>query len=249
MRFVAVDRDWPDEPGFRSLSAAAERLFWRLMISGDAHGNHRGEVVHIQSMLDMTTAPAKSIEKWIDELVSVGLIVKWNDRARKWLEIVDYDKHQTDRMLEGRPERVAPPVVLSQEVEPMVAAGPASSMLSEGDDRHNADVATVFTYWAEVEERTGGIKGAKLTAGRRKRIAARLSEGYTVEQLCSCVDGYLADPFYLGTKPGSKGTRYTGLDTIILNGERVERGVAMAATIAKQSKTSERFSAYDKVGA
>lgn len=88
-------------------------------------------------------------------------------------------------------------------------------------------VQEVFDRWAAGEERTGGLKGPRLTKGRRDKIRARLKEGYSVDQLKQAVDGYHSSPFHLGTN--DRGGRYTDLTLICRSGEYVEQGIQLAA--------------------
>lgn len=92
------------------------------------------------------------------------------------------------------------------------------------------DIKAVFAHWSTLEARTGGIQSPKLTAPRARRICARLKEGYTVEQLCLSVSGFMSDNFHLGKN--EQKTRYTGLDTLMKSGDKVEAGIKLAGKYA-----------------
>lgn len=62
-----------------------------------------------------------------------------------------------------------------------------------------AEVRSVFAHWVTERCRVVGGKpeALKLTGERRRKIQARLAEGFTAEQLCRSIDGMLATPFNL----------------------------------------------------
>ncbi len=80
-----------------------------------------------------------------------------------------------------------------------------------------ARVREVFEHWTAVR---GGRKGIKLTQDRRRKVAARLREGYTVEDLKEAVDGMMASDFHK-----SKG--FQDLIHACKSGERVDHFRAM----------------------
>jgi hypothetical protein len=98
--------------------------------------------------------------------------------------------------------------------------------LSSKDD----DVANVFEYWCKVERETGGLgappngRRPKLTKDRAAKIRARLSEGYSREDLKMAIAFYARDPHHSGDNDRS--TRFTDLTTTLKNGSKVEAGIA-----------------------
>lgn len=100
-------------------------------------------------------------------------------------------------------------------------------------------VNEVFRHWLKATGRDDGR--TKLTSGRRAKIKTRLGEGYTIEELCSAVDGCLANPWNQGENPRNK--RYDSVDLIFRNGEKVEgymedAGKGRAPTGQKASETT-----------
>lgn len=86
------------------------------------------------------------------------------------------------------------------------------------DDR----VTTVFTYW----QTTMGKPRAQLDAKRKRAIAGRLKDGYTVEQLCKAIDGCKADAFSMGHN--DRQTPYNDVELICRDGSKVDRFIANA---------------------
>lgn len=84
------------------------------------------------------------------------------------------------------------------------------------------DVVTVFDYWKKV---TNHPK-AKLIESRIKRIRKRLGEGFTVQELCQCLDGWKRSQWHQGQNPTQ--TIYDKVDTIFRDGEQVETFMARA---------------------
>lgn len=78
---------------------------------------------------------------------------------------------------------------------------------------------TVFQHWVAVFRKDP--MRTKLNDARRRKIAARLQEGYTVDDLCLAITGATKDDWLMGRDPRSKG--YTDLVTILRDGAQVER--------------------------
>ena len=76
--------------------------------------------------------------------------------------------------------------------------------------------AGVFAYW----KRALGHPDAKFGPERRRKIQARLREGYTPEQLMAAVNGCRASPHHMGVN--DTGTIYDSVELIFRNGEKVE---------------------------
>lgn len=93
---------------------------------------------------------------------------------------------------------------------------PAGDALELGSKLPPGAVQRVFEYHAE---KTG--HGGRLTPEKRKRITARLREGFSVEDLCTAVDGLLLDEWHV-----DKGN--TTVTCTFRNAEKVEKFVALA---------------------
>ena len=238
--------------------APTDQNWWlRALVLGDAYGAIQRKA---------WGAPPSAVDK----LVAAGHVVTDGE----WAWLTDFELTQTEKSLKVRPARCSPlppaekPGLMALSIDDLdarldhaatiehgsamfvvpdhIAAENVVLPLANAKAQREHDIVEVFEYWAKLEAETGGIQGAKLTPGRRSRINARLDEGYTVEQMKAAAHGYLTDDFYLGKKPG-KPKRFTGIDTIFLNGERVEKGEAMAIRLA-HAPAADRFSDYDKVG-
>ena len=59
-----------------------------------------------------------------------------------------------------------------------------------------------------------------------KAIAARMAEGYSVDDLCKAIDGCHRSPFHLGQN--ESGTKHTGLRIVVRDGSQVANFISMA---------------------
>lgn len=113
----------------------------------------------------------------------------------------------------------------------LVDAGPRAACDDDGEVDEvtvdSDDVRAVFDHWLRtcVDARQHGR--TKLTDDRRRKIKARLKEGYTVADLCKAIDGFAADPWHRGEHPQNRTPRL-GLVTLIKNASKVDDGIARA---------------------
>ncbi|MGG8247715.1 replication protein [Klebsiella aerogenes] len=85
------------------------------------------------------------------------------------------------------------------------------------DEPKTDPVRKVFTHWQTEHHHLS----AKLDDKRRKRIKARLAEGFTADELCRAISGAKGDPWLMGKNPSKK--RYDGVETILRDAAQVER--------------------------
>ncbi|UIW10303.1 replication protein O [Flyfo siphovirus Tbat2_3] len=98
----------------------------------------------------------------------------------------------------------------SDEPEDITAEKPTEQQASQ-------DIKTVFSHWqAEHDHPT-----SKLDQKRRKRINARLAEGFSVAELCKAISGAKHDSWLMGKNPSNK--RYDGIETLLRDAAQVEK--------------------------
>jgi hypothetical protein len=88
-----------------SVSAEAERLFWRLVVSADDYGRFdaRTNIVLGQCMSAfLGTVTPEQIEKWMRELERAGLIQLYEVDGRRYLCLTKWDKHQRTRAKDSK---------------------------------------------------------------------------------------------------------------------------------------------------
>lgn len=78
-------------------------------------------------------------------------------------------------------------------------------------------IREIFEYWQQIMDHPQ----SKLIAARERAIAARLREGYTVDQVKSAIDGCKRSPFH--QDQNDAGAVYDDLTLICRNGAKLEQ--------------------------
>jgi hypothetical protein len=106
---------------------------------------------------------------------------------------------------------------------------PKSSSEIRSEDPESAprtreqELRIVFDFWAKEMNHPN----SKLGADRKRRINARMEEGFTVRDLCLAIKGAKSDDWYMGRAPNSN-TSYDGIHNLFLNSERVEKFIELS---------------------
>ncbi|KAB8312958.1 phage replication protein [Erwinia endophytica] len=118
-------------------------------------------------------------------------------------------------------------------------------------------VRQVFTHWQAEHNH----QASKLDDKRRRRIKARLAQGFTVDELCKAITGAKFDIWLMGKNPSNK--RYDGIETLLRDAAQVEklrdladnehaRAIAegqYTATTARNLDTLQRWAGAKDTGA
>lgn len=94
-------------------------------------------------------------------------------------------------------------------------AGPIEEDSKEEDTKETG-VREVFDYWREKLIHPN----ARLDSNRRSKIAARLKDGYTVEDLKSAIDGCASSSWHMGQNPSNK--KFDDIALICRDASKVE---------------------------
>lgn len=105
-----------------------------------------------------------------------------------------------------------------------VLSSPDNKHMSDDkpSDRWFGDVSEIFQYWQEAMRHPNAR--LRSTSKRYKAVAARLKEGYTVEQIKSAINGCRASPYHMGQN--ETGTVYDELELICRNDVKLESFMA-----------------------
>jgi hypothetical protein len=104
----------------------------------------------------------------------------------------------------------------------VVASPPAER---RAQPRGSEDVRSVFAYWQEVMSHPH----AKLDDKRAKAIGKRLSDGYTVGELCQAIDGCKRSPHHMGQN--EQRTVYDDIELICRDGTHVDKFIKLAGPV------------------
>lgn len=83
-----------------SVSAEAERFFWRLVVKADDYGLYYGNPRILSSMCFPLDPPKdQKIVAWLNELVGAGMVGTYTDQegGKQYLKLLSWDKHQQTR--------------------------------------------------------------------------------------------------------------------------------------------------------
>jgi hypothetical protein len=106
---------------------------------------------------------------------------------------------------------------------------------SDRKPRKNAAARLVFDAWVATTRRT---KATVFDKKRQARIAARLQEGFTPDQLCLAIANHVNDPFLMGKNDRSQ--VYDGIETLLRDAAQVERLMALTAPVRGAKPTGPR---------
>lgn len=104
--------------------------------------------------------------------------------------------------------------------------------------RSSADVEAVVAHYRFLHPNSN--PGAR----ERSLIAARLKEGYTVDQLTAAIDGQHRSPFHLGENDGGK--KYLTLEMAVRSSSKVDQFLAVPERPKSGTKTGRQGSAIDE---
>jgi hypothetical protein len=86
-----------------------------------------------------------------------------------------------------------------------------------------ADVLRIFEHWVNSSGRDP--VRTRLTTQRKRKVQARLNEGYTIDEILAAIEGVRQSSFHQGVN--DSGTRYDDLTVICRDGSQVERFAAL----------------------
>lgn len=95
---------------------------------------------------------------------------------------------------------------------------------------HKTQIDEIFTYWQKVMDHPT----AKLISSRSRAIAARLNEGYTVDEIKLAIDGCRSSSFHMGDNLHR--TVYDDLTLICRDGAKLEQFIGRRRSISRTSQ-------------
>lgn len=206
---------WQDE-NVGDLSHGARLLFIGLITMADDDGRLRELPETIRGHVFPHDGISKpKIERWLREVASAGMIVRYEVDGREYVAFRQWSKHQkVDKGNES--ELPAPPEFVDCSSNDLRTVddhsrptrGRTDPVLSVPDP-----VVVLFDYWRE----RCGHPQAMPTRERLAKIRARRAEGYTDEQIRQAIDGAAKAPFV-----NEAGKRFDDIELICRNGSKLE---------------------------
>lgn len=84
-------RDWTDSEPVNELSAEAERFFTRLIMKADDFGFfHANPKLLSSALFPLKEISLSDIESWVNECHVNGLILKYENSGKRYLQIIDF---------------------------------------------------------------------------------------------------------------------------------------------------------------
>jgi hypothetical protein len=132
--------------------------------------------------------------------------------------------------LESREGRVESREGITEKGDQLPTESAAQTLVKFVD--HDPDqLAGLFDYW---RERCGHPR-ALLSTGRRRKIASRLKEGATVEEIRKAIDGAALNAYV-----NDAGVRYDDIELICRNREKLDLFIARAGSVSAPDERTER---------
>lgn len=244
MGWRAIQDTMPQSTSLDQLSDFAERLWVRMLSQTDPWGRLRGEPSKVRrACVPGLPVDDAKVAAALDELVQAGRLVLFSVGGRWYAELVDFDANQPKDVLgrtgkrfvsrfpdpsqaeetrgttpRGAARRRAAPAEIESEKEKPTTSSENSAETASFPTAD--DFRTVYDCWRTERGRTHG-RFATMSEARRKKIAARLHDGFSVEELCTAIRAVSLDPW-------PERPRHDDLTVILRSREQVERFLSFA---------------------
>lgn len=258
---------WQDER-IGDLSHGARLLFIGLITMADDAGRLRelpATIIGHVFPYDDVTGP--KLTRWLKEVAATGAVVRYEVEGRRYVAFRHWTKHQ--KVDKPSPSELPPPPEFSPNDSPNGSGNGRGSISEPFDDGSRppararrsdpvlsdpdpsgrgsvrSTVGALFDSWREACRHPD----AKLTDDRRRKIEARLAEGYTAEQIGTAIQGAARAAFV-----NDSGKRFDDIELICRNGSKLESFIERASTsnvtpIAAAPSAPREPNKYDEAAA
>ena len=154
-------RDWTDSLRFDGLSAEAERLFTRLIMKADDYGRFHADprLLRAGCFPLSENLRANDIDRWLDELSTRQLILRYEAAGRRILAIINFGQ----RLKQSR-WKFPPPPGEPDNFLPMATNSPGSPPNSPGSSRNFREVPGTTGKSREADDHS-----PEVPAGREEK--------------------------------------------------------------------------------
>lgn len=218
---------WQDEQ-LGTVAIEAQTLFVGLITQADDEGRLKGGATRMRALIwpYKTNLDAARVEEWLDELQSAGLVIRYEHDEKQYLALPGWHNQRIDHP--SASDIPAPDPGLFENIRESSRAlapdrrgrdrnGKEGSSLRSDPVEPSSTIRELFGYW----QQRCSHEGAKLTEGRRRKVTARLREGYSPDQIRVAIDGAAVAPFI-----NDQGKRFDDLELICRTGEKLEDFIA-----------------------
>lgn len=240
-------RDWTDSFTINTLDVHSERFFTRLIMKVDDFGAFHADTRLLKSYLFPLLPDIREtdITRWLAACEKAGLVRCYvDDKSRKYLQIINFKQRMRQQVAkfpqpngaeaasgevesgdglpdDGQLTDDCPP----DDGEPPLESetNPKENTISKPKKNTHppsSDVARIFNHWQSALNHPT----AKLTNERKRKVEARLKEGYSVAQIIEAIDGCASSPFHRGQN--AEGQVWDDLELICRTGSKLEGFIA-----------------------
>lgn len=236
-RIRTIKPEFPHSESMGKVSRDARLTFIQLWTLADDSGRLRGNSRMLASLLFPYDDDAPNlIETWLGELERERCVVRYSVDDTSCLQVLNWLNHQ--KIDKPSPSKL-PAFVEGSRIIAKVREGSSGDQGSgsrikdrdqgpkdQGSERQLSnskqfDVDVVFDHWRKVLNHPKTHLDPKRTA----TIKRALRSGYTAEDLCEAVSGYLNSPHHMGQN--KKSTVYDGLDLLLRDSDHIDAGLRM----------------------
>ena len=130
-----------------------------------------------------------------------------------------------------------------QPIGALRAPHPRSPEPERGKEQHADEIRAVFAHYRKYHPRSN--PAPRSTQKEWQRIAARLREGFTLEDLCTAIDGCHKDPWHLGENDRAK--PFLKLELIVRDSDHVNQFLEIAGRPVAPAMSERGLKSYRAV--
>lgn len=150
------------------------------------------------------------VERYLKELEALGFIIRYEVKSIRYVQIINFTKHQSPHRTEKDSVIPAPDQLAEKQADNATTHHKAPCV-------HKDQIEKIFQYWKDIMAHPQ----AKLDEKRRQSIRSALKSGYSIEELCQAISGCSKTPHNMGQN--ENGQRYDGLHVILRDADQIDR--------------------------
>lgn len=246
-RAIVGDWNWRRAVAESDLQSTTRHVLLTLSLHVSDAGE--GAFPSVRTLVRQTGLTKPTVKKHLNLAVEAGWITRRSrhtDNGRQTSNLYALTKPEGEGVTKQPPPHLVTPSGGSRDYPPTSLSGSErKASVRNGElelelEPEPTDTEAVFEYWAHQRHTALGRNGTgpqqQLTKGRRRKVQARLNDGYTVADLKQAIDGLLSSEYHL--EHG-----YTDLALICRDQEHVEKYRAKARDLKPEVGSPEWLAA------